>query len=994
MLWMLKPICFLLKKREVINMRRAISSIDTILLRLGYLNSSNLLYDTDIESYKAFSKHTIKVLLELSPYAIYVIDDRPFILFFDETRNSKSINKKIWNAQIPVSIFCGVDTIRVLNGCSIDQSTYFLNEIIQESIEKCSETGPFSYWETSNPAFWNNYVKEYSSTRLNEVLLDNITYITQKLKNEYELSFATKLVLRVIFIRYLIDRGVDLDYGRFSTNIEDARIELLTLLKDKESIYNLFTHLKGKFNGNLFDLGQEINDIRLTQDVFNLLADFLSGKECMSNGQRSFFELYDFNIIPVELISNIYEILLGKEAQIKDNAFYTPNYLVEYILDETVSRFLKKKEKFAILDPACGSGIFLVDSYRRMVEKNLDGDLYSDNDIMLRELLEKNIYGIDINEEAIDVAIFSLYLTVLDYKDPKTLVKFNLPNLKGVNLLACDFFDDCALKQFETIKFDFVIGNPPWGSERDGLHMQYCKERGFKKLQQNAEISRSFVFRARDFSNEDTQCCFILHSKLLYTQKQPSKNFREFFLSNTEITKIIEMSSVRKLVFKNADAPAVIIKFKYTNKECLKNRITYISLKPNVFFKLFNLIVIEKSDIKHIEQNLLKEHDWAWKTVVFGLSGDIDVIMSLKNRYPTIKSELTRQSPQLIMGAGVEDQDGDRKDAHHLLGKKVLDSKNGVDHFFVNTSNTTLFKKKEIHRPRNPQLFQPPYCLIPKGVNCSNYKMRAAYSEESFISKTTMYIIKGSLEQKLLLLNLVGLINSSFYSYLNLMLGSSIGIEREQRLMDIVMQFPYTFKEDIAKQTERIQSLKEKTPLENFNCVEEEIEKLDELILEAFKLSDNVFVDYALKIQIPQLAGSSDTDSYRKVNKKDLLNYSKCFDEYFSAVYGKANKYIAMNLYTVVAERYAIFELKVCNKMPANKIKFHTIADMSKEKLSKFAVYKTNDLFYQIRDIAYFDESSFFIIKPNHYKNWHPAIARLDLMDIIDQILSVKGVDQ
>ncbi|MFN1877588.1 hypothetical protein ACK2FP_17725 [Clostridioides difficile] len=91
------------------------------------------------------------------------------------------------------------------------------------------------------------------------------------------------------------------------------------------------------------------------------------------------------------------------------------------------------------------------------------------------------------------------------------------------------------------------------------------------------------------------------------------------------------MSSVRKLVFKNADAPAAVISFKYNeSEENLNNRIIYTSLKPNVFFKLFNIIVIEKYDVKYISQKLLLENDWAWKTIVYGFSKDIDIIMNIK----------------------------------------------------------------------------------------------------------------------------------------------------------------------------------------------------------------------------------------------------------------------------------------------------------------------------------------------------------------------------
>ena len=100
--------------------------------------------------------------------------------------------------------------------------------------------------------------------------------------------------------------------------------------------------------------------------MFALLSDFLSGRISLGSGQLSLFSMYDFNIIPVELISNIYEILLGKEARDKDNAFYTPNYLAEYVLDKTTLKSLLQNKHYKILDPACGSGVFLVNSFRRI----------------------------------------------------------------------------------------------------------------------------------------------------------------------------------------------------------------------------------------------------------------------------------------------------------------------------------------------------------------------------------------------------------------------------------------------------------------------------------------------------------------------------------------------------------------------------------------------------------------------------------------------------
>ena len=967
--------------------------IEIVIRRLGFKNSKNLIYYSEFND-SDYNHHISKIVHEIKPYAIYFIDGNPFILFFDNLFDEvsfKTISKQVWNAQIPVAMLCDDQTVKIYNGFSLNLTSYFLEMATEIPLDTCSVATEFSYLEITNPIFWEKFSKGFSNNKLNNYLLANITYLTEELKNTYHIGFATKLVLRLIFIRFLIDRGVDLAYENFSADIEQSKNELMKCLRNKSSIYNLFKYLKSKFNGNLFDLGNEIECPELTQDVFNMLADFLSGTISMNDGQLSLFALYDFNIIPVELISNIYEILLGREARAKDNAFYTPNFLVEYILDKTTLGFLKEHNKYTILDPACGSGVFLVDSYRRIVEENLNGKMYCDDDNLLKSLLTDNIYGIDINEEAIDVTIFSLYLTVLDYKDPKSLSTFTLPNLKGKNLFVSDFFDEEKLRWLSHINFDFVIGNPPWGNVKTGLHLEYCKKNGYFDKQQNNEICRSFVFRAKDFCKEHTVCCFILHSKLLYNQKKPSKRFRKFLLNKTKIHSIIEMSSVRKLVFENADAPAVIISFSYSEENNLDNIINYTSIKPNIFFKLFNVIVIERYDIKYVAQNMLMRFDWAWKTIVYGFSTDLTLIMKLKNRFCTISNAIEKQEPPIIMGAGVEYQDGDKQDASHLLNKRLLDSYKGVDHFFVNSNKTTLFSKSKVHRPREKALFSPPYVLIPTGVNCNNYKLRAAFSDETFVCKKTMYIIKGSEEQRPFFMNLVGLLNSSFYSYLNLMLGTSIGIEREQRFMGEILEFPYIFSEDIAHKTEHIQSEKKKDEFLCLSDLDSEIENLDNLVLQEFGLKDNKFIDYAIKIQIPELTNKDIENIYRKVSAEELVDYSECFKKQFTAIYKRVEKHIEIKLYHNVLNRFSIFELAVLDGKSDTTIDLVDNIDDDKVLLSRFCVFSHNDKFHQIRDVIHFSDNSFFIIKPNFYKYWHPAIAELDLSDVMEQIMESGG---
>lgn len=251
-------------------------SIETVILKLGYGNSKNLVYFNDFESC-TYTTHIAKIVFEIKPYAIYFLDGKPFIFFFDsflDERSFKTISKKVWNAQIPIVIFCDEQYVKIYNGMALDLSNYVLEQTTEFSIDNCSMSTEFSYLEITKPTFWTKYSKEYSTDKLNHFLLDNITYLTDKLKNTYHISFATKLVLRLIFIRFLIDRGVDLAYGNFSSNIEKAQNELLDCIRNKTAIYDLFAYLKSKFNGNLFDLDNEIDCSQLTQDVFNLLSDF------------------------------------------------------------------------------------------------------------------------------------------------------------------------------------------------------------------------------------------------------------------------------------------------------------------------------------------------------------------------------------------------------------------------------------------------------------------------------------------------------------------------------------------------------------------------------------------------------------------------------------------------------------------------------------------------------------------------------------------------
>lgn len=967
------------------------STIRKIIDSLGYSNSEMLCYENS--SIIKNNRSLEKLFEEIHPVAVYLSDNQPFIVFFESADKNipEAIFKKIWNAQVPLLIISFENHVEIYNGCSIDNNKKL---ILLETIDNLSvnEKTSFSFWNITDAAFWEKYEKKLSTPKLYTVMLDNIQDATRQLKKTNCYPFAVKIMLRLIFIRYLIDRGIDLDYHGLSGNVTDSQTNLLKIMEDKNELYGLFKHLKERFNGNLFELYEENNRSEISfleNTALKILHDLMAGNLVLSSGQMSLFPLYDFNIIPIELISSIYQLFLKEEEKQKnDKAFYTPPYLANFILNKTIKPFVETHTSCKILDPACGSGIFLVESARILIERNFSQDSCGLDDSKLISVVTENLWGIDKSPEAIDIAIFSLYITILDYKDPKTLKNFKLPSLKGSNFFVSDFFSEKIEKYLSGKCFDFIIGNPPWG-KIEGSHEEYCEKR--KLPIQGKEISRSFVLRTKDFATTNTCCCLIVTSKLFYNMKSPSVNFRKWLLTNAKVCKYIELAAVRELIFEKVRGPAGVVVYRFDNdiESNKKNEICHLTLKPNIFFKLFNIIVIEKNDYKYIPQTLLIENDWAWKVIVFGNTNDFNTIKYLFNHYSSVVSIIKEH--KLKHGTGISfGKTNKQHDANHLMGRWLINAKNGINPFEVIKENGSTFTENNIHRAKKDKqyLFKSPYVLIKKGFNIDNYKFRAAYSEEDFIYTDDITGICGEKTNKEILLCMAGLFNSSFYSYLNLMLGASSGIEREQGFPTAILKYPAIIDPEIAIGAQEITNTIRKEK-ENFQCPNESeklIQTLDKLILSKFGLSCDVFVDYALNVQIPLIANNK--IFWKKVTVEQLYAYATVFTDYFSEILRGGKKYISAHIYENITNHYCVVEFVFQDNEPTSPITMHEEdQNIHTDFVNKFRISRVNDLFYQIKDVVTFLDNSFYILKTNEGKNWHPAMAKLDLADVLNSIL-------
>lgn len=949
-------------------------TIETIIHRLGYDKSETLFRLSAINTCADLSWYDRKLLHELAPYAFYIANGNILVMFFDDLHLRENIQKKIWNAQIPIVISDEGNYIKIYDGKTMSPGVsgeVELKDIIQYDPELCNETDNFSYWNVSEYLSLDTYKQSKKHMRFRNLLVDNLQYITVELKGKYGISSANKLMLRVLFIRYLIDRGINIGYLGLNENITQSQERFLEIIQDKHLFFKLIGHLKRKFNGNLFEMSDDNEKAEITDSALMELHNFLTAKEELKTGQLCLFPFYDFNIIPIELISNIYETLLGGEKQGKDKAFYTPEYLVDYMVDCTVGKYLTEAQECSILDPSCGSGIFLVKSLQKILERNADDNGYIHDKELLNSLVTKSIYGVDCNEEAVDVTIFSIYITLFDYQNIKNLDDFRLPLLKGTNIICGDFFDKEKMELIEKMDYTFLLGNPPWGKMKQHNYKKYCEDR--KIIAQNDEICVAFLEKAQEIGSAETQCCFVIPSKLLYKGKTPSVSLRKRLLANTQIDQVLELSVIRKQIFKGATAPAAVVSF--VCKKCSEDhKLEYISLKPHKYPDLFGIIMIEPDDIKYVRQQLLLAHDELWKVLVYGGYWDFELLCDLHRNFQTIGDIAAEHD--FIMKKGLQDHEGDGKDASHLLGRKILDSDKAVDHFCLDKTASSIFTKEKIHRPREAEIFEAPYVLFRKGLDCSDYSIRAAYSDQNFLYRETLSCIKGKPGDENILLNICGLLNSSLFAYFNLMIGSSAGIEREQIFLNELLTYPYAYSDELAELSRQIQ---------NDGYSDRMQEKINKCVLQMYGLEDNPFVDYALSIQIPMLCGTYvETKCSVDLIKAYAFVFSNIWDEEFS----QSGVYKTINIYPDIKGKFTAMEVHLSFDESKDNI---TIVDHIKDDIihtmAGIMVCQLNDRFYQTKSVVKFGEDSFIIVKPIESRNWHPAMAVKDTSQVLNSIL-------
>ncbi len=948
--------------------------------------------------------------------AFFCFDNKPLILFFAGCNDKKALHKAVWNLnESPIVIVIENNAVEIYNGYRLDKESGLLESI---GGEKLSD---FSYFELVTGKTWGKYQKELShKNRVDYHLLENIEDAQKKLEEDgVAQKTANALLGKIIFIRYLIDRKVCLHFNDVSKYWSND--DLCELLTDKQEFWSFIQYLEDSekgFNGDMFKItAEDFNNI--PEQSLNWLVRLLQGED-ISTRQQSLFSYYDFSILPIEFISNVYEKFIGRENQDENGAYYTPTFIVDYIVAETVGKKLKQSNTYncKVLDPACGSGIFLVESLRRIIEKYISVNSITNTDTdgfrnALKGIVRDNIFGIDKDESAIQVAVFSVYLTLLDYQKPADISNFKFPNLIGTNFICSDTFDveNENLEAFENkqLEFDYIIGNPPWkrGSLKKGSYCEkYLKQHKLLDRVGNKELAQAFVLRSMDFTTAHTQCALVLCSKMLYNID--SRKFRSYILEHLFIDQVLELASVRKEVFNKSNdpaiAPACVLFYKNAKGESTdSNVINHIALKPSRFFTMFKVFSLTRNDIQEIQQDRLKKYDYLWKVLVYGSYLDFVFIKRLKE-LPNI-SEI----PGFVFPKhGIKAKDGDKKvDVSVLYDWHYTKPSNVYKYFVVNDDEKWKQKEVGFARKKNVcndidiDMYRGPILLVKKGTSSELTKTAAISYEDTVYNDTFAGMKISTTNQTPILRNILGLFNSSFFAYFNLLTFSSSGIEREQTFDEENVKLPYCegFDNEVETIEDLTRKLHEQTMVDHVlkNQIDLQRASLESTIYDKLNCSDTEkdLIDYAKQISIPLATKSR---GYEKVfyaikpNDSLLLDYAQVYIDRYSNSFNRNGKRFMVDIH--YHEKMIGMFFRVINEKDfTEEILVSQTDDNLLALATKLSSQRITDRLFVQKDIRGFEKEFFYIFKPNEKRLWHKAIAHLDVNEFDDAMLRVGRND-
>ena len=683
-------------------------------------------------------------------------------------------------------------------------SRFSYDAVVQGYFDRFAET---SEKKRGTQEVDREFLKEIESWR--ELLAKNIALRNPDV-SIYELNYAVqKLLDRLIFLRICEDRGIE-HYGQLQTKAEAGDVYMHLL--------NHFRLAESKYDSGIFDFDSDRITGTLTIDdkVLKTIIQALYYPKSP----------YEFSVLGVEILGNVYEQFLGKvirltaghqakvetkpEVKKAGGVYYTPQYIVEYIVENTVGKLIagKTPEEIAhikILDPACGSGSFLIGAYTYLLRYHLDwyvnnkpkkhkeavfqvkGDEWYLTTAEKKRILLDNVFGVDIDPQAVEVTKLSLLLKVLEHESRESIdqqmklgLEGVLPNLEdnikcGNSLIGPEYYDteqgslfdeeemrrvnvfdwEDERKGFGGIMqrggFECVIGNPPYGAFFGKPEKVYLLNH-YKNCPLSLDSYLLFYERClRDLLKKYGCLGFITPNtwELIFSSAQ----FRTFVLTNFCINEIVHFTHK---IFKSATVDCEIVIVQNAKRQKHKVLVTVQSENKTVQHEIPQSLWLSPGrDPFNIQ---LTEREHALLAKINSESVHADDIFLIKNGVKPFevgkgKPPQTREIAQKKPFVSEIKQDG--------TFRPLL--RGGLIQRYVNFWNEDYWISYGpwLAAPRNPVIFEAPEKIV---CRQTGDRIICTLIDNKFICRNNLHIILPQ-DCNYNLKYILGILNSSFCDF-------------------------------------------------------------------------------------------------------------------------------------------------------------------------------------------------------------------------------------
>ena len=755
----------------------------------------------------------------------FVEAKKPSVNIKDAPAAAFQVRRYAWSAKLPLSIVTDFDELAVYD-CRIkpDQNDkadkarikYYTHRQYAEKWDEIAAIfskdailkGSFDKYAESNKTKRGTaevdsaFLAEIENWR--EMLARNIALRNSLSVRELNDS-VQRIIDRIIFLRIAEDRGIE-DYGALrgicNGNNTYGRLQ------------ELFYKADDRYNSGLFHFRQEKDETEPPDKLTTTLA--IDDKPLKDILKTLYYpdSPYEFAVLPADILGQVYEQFLGKvirltsdhRAVVEDKPevkkaggiFYTPTYIVEYIVKNTVGKLLegktpKKAESLRILDPACGSGSFLLGAYQYLLDWHLKW--YSENEpgkwtkakrpalyqgqggawhlttAERKRILLNNIYGVDIDSQAVEVTKLSLLLKVLEDETDETLNRQRklfheraLPNLGGNikcgnSLIGPDFYEGKQMNLLDTEEaqrvnvfdwqaefpeiftaggFDAVIGNPPYVQSRSDMITEQDKNYLYQNYQTSEyQLNTYGLFIEKGFKllREGGGLGYIIPNYWLSTKYD--EKLRDFVFKQNAVAELVNVYKV----FANATVDTVLLK-------------GFRTLKPS-YPKSFTIRSIDRSFITIPERlNAVKAGMWSYTNEHCLLSDTTPIDVSFSD-VMQLKGEKTL-ADYFVFKFGMKPYEagkGEPSQTREMMDAKIYHSKEKINECWqplLTARNVKRYRLdwqgdwikygENLAAPRDPALFFGPRILIQRII--SSTTLLGSFTDESLVCNTDVITLK------------------------------------------------------------------------------------------------------------------------------------------------------------------------------------------------------------------------------------------------------------